>query len=611
MNTVEKEGDGIDQYILDEEQNKKEINTDINTNTNNLDNDKDQIILNDNEEKEIIPPSKIDVPYLEEYERAAKLFGGIQQFRQELSNNLADYDELLANNEKLFEDHGVEDPMPDDYIAVKNSLKKCYVTIRDNKKSLDEMRKALDEFKEAAFTYAGNHREFWRSHRSEESAQRHVIINGIRDLCIVHKTLFDKYKSELQKEIVKFHDAGKNFRVGNESPNTLKNVVRGARNREILSDQNMDSIKYYADLKIAEGKKQYPGVKEAAEQKMLYDRYGRKTGLKTEEKRNALEPLRGMNTAENYAKNYLSIKYLNAIKERDGIKGFIKVNEAIREKPFKKEAASLEDDFYFARIVDKYNNKDWVKKWSKVEQKSEKLLVELKAEERTIQSRIITTIMTLQPNKNILSDLSVDDMEENKVPGDNNIQDNNDIQDNKIRLDNENNPQGNLLNEEDRQKLKPVESELDKKLKPYIPVARLLLCKVLTRPENRPMLHAFADSPKALQKYVIRDYAEYIYNVDKLPSDGKKIQKYLESRVKDTSWHATLGRRIQNFYEEVVIPAQNNAAKKKAGKKSQDIIQNDNQKDLTILDENNNEIKTNNELNADLNNNKTAKGFNP
>ena len=505
---------------------------------------------------------------LEVYEKVSFIYGAFLSFREELTKDLKTYNKLLSDNEKLFTEHGVKDPMPEDYKDVKRALVKCHNTLKDPFATLKDIRKALDEFQDKAYTYAGNHREFWRSHRSEESAQRHVIINGIRDLCIVHKALFDDFTKKMQNGLRRVHKDLEDYQIGKETVETLKNAVQGQGyyRTELIekSDLKRDLkiIAHYSDKKIESGKAKYPETKLKNEQKMLFDRYARKNGLNTPAKRNALKPLKGWYIMEDYAKNYLSIKYLKAIKERQGIKGFIAVNEAIREKTFKKEVSSLEYDFYFKRIVNQYNDTDWVKKWSKIEKKSEKILKNLKTEARDIQNGINNTMAELQAQKNP-SAPNIDNMNEKEVPG-------------------------------------MVESEWDKVLKPYIPVAKLLLCKTLTRPENRPMLHAYADAHKVLQARIIRDCADYLYRTEKMPNDENKIRQYLEAGVKDTGLHKRLGLRIQNYFEAVVFPVWDEMAKN-----NNNIILNEDLKNPTIQNEDNNEIKTNSESDGSKTNTKS------
>lgn len=450
------------------------------------------------------------VPNLENYENAGVYYGGLLQFREELNKDLEQYERMLRENEEHFVNNGVTDPKPEDYIAVKVALTDLKDTLDTDDTDLDTVRTKINRFYNCTQSYSSNHREFFRSHRSAESADRHLIISGMADLTKVHLKIFDKMKGELGENISKFHSDGEDFKIGNESFSSLDDILKG-NNPNISADNDINSIRYYTSIKIEEGKNALPLRKEEAEEKMLYDRYARKTGITTKEKRVELKPLRGRHNTEDFARNYLAIKYRDAIDDAEGIEDKIRVNERIREKPFKKEVVALENDFYFGRVIS--TSKNWVESWKTVEAKSDALLEEYKEKARKVGTEGIT-----EAKQKIL------DIRQNKD-----------------------------LNEQPK--------NWKEECAEYVPIAEQMFYRLFMKPQYKPLLHAFASEGDKLKTAAVLDVAEYIKNVKGLSEDNNRMQREVEGIINDSSFYSSIAHRLSNWYEEVLFPAQDKQRK--------------------------------------------------
>ena len=317
--------------------------------------------------------SREGIPLISEHEDAYETYGEMTEFRRQLIEDLATYERLLDKNEAEFTDHRVKDPKPKDYTDMRAELANCLAVLKNPDSDLDSIQEAYKKFDDKSHTYASNHREVFRSHRTAESAERYRIIRGISDLNEIHLKKFNGLKDSLQNRIAKFHKDEYDFKVGKYSLKSLPNVLDGSEDIQLRDDVEKKAYTHFGAVKQTEGIDLYAKEKKEAETKMLYDRFGRRTGMKTEEDRKLLEPLpKGKYSTKDYAVNYLAVKYIDQIQPNLDTEKVLDVNGKIHGSTFKKEVESLSKDFTFENCIK--NRENWQEEWQKIEETSKELL---------------------------------------------------------------------------------------------------------------------------------------------------------------------------------------------------------------------------------------------
>ena len=557
----------------DNVENGKEINKEneniVNQNENLIVEENDNLIVKENELIKVVSKNDVieigfntydraDVPHIDEREAAYINYGNLLGFREQLMKDLKFYRCLLNDNERCFIRHGVTDPKPYDYKILRAAMAECYKTLKNPDASFNEIRKSFDMFQLRALQYKSNHMPFIRSHKSEESAERHRIIWGIADLNKTHMKLYDRLTENLERRIAQHHSRGTGFKLGTYSFESIKPVLEGHFDREVV---DTDLVKYFGEKMIDVGKNEYPTKKHKAEMDMIMERYVRKNGLDTEEKRSALKKLSGTHTVEEFAKNYLNIKYRDEISQDPRlIAEIIRINEGIRSGTYKKEVAALEDDFYFIRVVKKGGN--WINRWKEVENKSDELCKNLKKEDRLSLSTDFEINTVMIAKRDIMN--------------------------------------AKIFHQADE-------------VARYIPVAKLLLNKVLTKPENRAMLHAYADSNDQVKEQVIRVVAEYIERNKPIPHDNPNVGRfeqdllrYLRDSLSNNSLQSRIAGQIKHFYENVLFPRIDEQIARERGNRNVNEIKIENPDRLRESDVE--EINTNSNQNANADMNGNGKG---
>ena len=253
------------------------------------------------------------------------------------------------------------------------------------------------------------------------------------------------------------------------------------------------------------------------EKKILYARYGRRTGLKTSNERNSLEVISGTgHSLTDYAKNYLDNKFLEAIENTNTAEKFIRVNERIREKAYPKEVKALADNWYFERIVQKNAGDNGLfDKWTEAERKSVvfasvlKNNVSVRTSPLALQGLGITIRQTASPAQSFEefmnskeSDRKTDELNAHKI------------------------------------------------------LAEILLEEVLIMPKNKALLNAYSDSPENYRKALALDVARYIQNVEPLDFNRDDFDYVLKWYMKNSALLTGVSRRAKSFYQDVVFNAE-------------------------------------------------------
>ena len=312
-------------------------------------------------------------------EKGNFLLGSAIGWKKQMVKELNQYAQLLSETQKdkdaNWASFGTEGPQ--DYIDVARSLQAAKnVLQKDNYEvKFDEMKKAMETFRSKLLRYESKHRPVFRDHTSAETAERYRLIEGMADLTGANLQVLKQLEKGVQITIRQVHTNSK-YSVGNKPLADLSQIlgVAGFGLKAGLERENFDPDEV---RKVGEG--MLPGMLANSQKQMLNERFERKTGLKTEAQRNALGYITVRDrTIHEYAKNYCSVKYRDELSEvRYNPLDVIDVNDKIRAKNFNKEVESLENDFYFKRILAK-NRKDWGKKWEEVEAKSEDWLDDMR-----------------------------------------------------------------------------------------------------------------------------------------------------------------------------------------------------------------------------------------
>ena len=470
--------------------------------------------------------------------RGVAYIAAYNAWKDQRLDDLKKYAKMLKNAEekpsvtRTIQD--IQDGWPVDYVQFKEAMHEFYDKLNDENASMDSVRKAFDGFRMRAMAYEGHHREFLHSHKNSMTAERYRVIAGIADLSDAHMDLLDEIREGLFKSYedvtgVKAREVGSRTLYIIESG--IDDFVNPKANGGKFKDEDLDG--FYKDrIREMATNTYFWDMESSAEQKMIYDRYARKNGLKTEEAREELQPLSGSHTQEEFAKNYLSIKYRDEIKdmfengsEEDRIKNLIDINEKIRQRTFKKEMEALSGDFYFRRIVLK-NPENWVERWKSVEENTEEWLKNAKDK-----------LISLQDNTNMIT--RAGDMLS------------------KLEAVNK---KYNLTSKTDVDKL--AKEAKDELIDAHKPLAEDLLTLALYRNKDRSILHAFVEGNQQLRDYIVRDVAEYIVNRQPFFIDSPHVQLSYERMLENKDYVNTIMHRIENCYVDVIIPKMNKLEQK-------------------------------------------------
>ena len=464
-------------------------------------------------------------------EKSAVLYGMLEGWKKTMAKDLETFRELLENTQDNpdanFNSFRTEGPR--DYQQLAQAISNCRNLLNTEGTSPNRLLAAFTDLKKKEDKYVSKHTPVWRDHTSEQTAERFKIIQSMSELTAIHNNLFKdtltKLNANMKAVAEKEHNrADRNQVVGDLSFRKLKESVNAPFGQAINDDPDNAMIAENNSKKEELnklGQAAMESAKNKAEKKMLTDRFVRKTGLDTEEKRINFDPYRNPDRdVEIAAKNFLAQKYLKLLNKKDmELEDVIGLNEQIRVKPFEKELKSLSNDLYFEIVVRK-NPKDWVTKWAFVDELSEQY--KQKAKEDVIDYSDEEGLRQLYDEIDDI--LNPREKLSNDVPGEGIIDD-----------EMENN--------------KPL-SKRESEWKAHTVLAEHLVNIAITKPENADVLHMLANTPEEDRDIIYEDVADYLMHISaKLPDNPNKLQNAVKDRMSNSLLASSVARRVRNYYE--------------------------------------------------------------
>ena len=468
-------------------------------------------------------------------EKSAVLYGMLEGWKKTMAKDLETFQELLENTqdnpEANFNSFRTEGPR--DYQQLAQAISNCRNLLNTEGTSPNRLLAAFTDLKKKEDKYVSKHTPVWRDHTSEQTAERFKIIQSMSELTAIHNNLFKdtltKLNANMKAVAEKEHNrADRNLVVGDLSFRKLKESVNAPFGQAINDDPDNAMIAENNSKKEELnklGQAAMESAKNKAEKKMLTDRFVRKTGLDTEEKRINFDPYRNPDRdVEIAAKNFLAQKYLKLLNKKDmELEDVIGLNEQIRVKPFEKELKSLSNDLYFEIVVRK-NPKDWVTKWAFVDELSEQY--KQKAKEDVIDYSDEEGLRQLYDEIDDI--LNPREKLSNDVPGEGIIDD-----------EMENN--------------KPL-SKRESEWKAHTVLAEHLVNIAITKPENADVLHMLANTPEEDRDIIYEDVADYLMHISaKLPDNPNKLQNAVKDRMSNSLLASSVARRVRNYYETYAV----------------------------------------------------------
>ena len=333
--------------------------------------------FDDEEKKQILKPEEeitkkdnsiglSQIGELDAPEKAAVSLGAIQQWERSALEDFKTYEKLLKRTQKdedaNFKRSGGEEGTAD-YVDTVRSMIICEAALKNKEAKLNEKRIAFDRFYNMALRYRGNHREIFRSHITEQAAERYRIINSMADLAEAHLKLYDDYRIELDISLKTFNTK---YYCGSQKISELKSIVQSKMSEKGSSYEDYEK----------RGKDGYKKEKQKRESSILFARYGRRTGLKKGSEKATVKEIWGKrHSMKELAQNFLDRRFREAISFTDSVEKFIAVNEPIRDKIYQKEVNKLAENWCFNRFMqENMTDSNWFSKWTEIENKSGQLL---------------------------------------------------------------------------------------------------------------------------------------------------------------------------------------------------------------------------------------------
>ena len=468
-------------------------------------------------------------------EKSAVLYGMLEGWKKTMAKDLETFRKLLENTqdkpEANFNSFRTEGPR--DYQQLAQAISNCRNLLNTEGTSPNRLLAAFTDLKKKEDKYVSKHTPVWRGHTSEQTAERFKIIQSMSELTAIHNNLFKdtltKLNANMKAVAEKEHNrADRNLVAGDLNFRSLKQRVNAPFGQAINDDPDNAMIAENNSKKEELnklGQAAMESAKNKAEKKMLTDRFVRKTGLDTEEKRINFDPYRNLDRdVEIAAKNFLAQKYLKLLNKKDmELEDVIGLNEQIRVKPFEKELKSLSNDRYFEIVVRK-NPKDWVTKWAFVDELSEQYKQKAKkdvidySDEEGLRQLYDEIDDILNPREKLSND----------VPGEGIIDD-----------EMENN--------------KPL-SKRESEWKAHTVLAEHLVNIAITKPENADVLHMLANTPEEDRDIIYEDVADYLMHISaKLPDNPNKLQNAVKDRMSNSLLASSVARRVRNYYETYAV----------------------------------------------------------
>lgn len=468
-------------------------------------------------------------------EKSAVLYGMLEGWKKTMAKDLETFRELLENTQDNpnANFNGFRTEGPRDYQQLAQAISNCRNLLNTEGTSPNRLLAAFTDLKKKEDKYVSKHTPVWRDHTSEQTAERFKIIQSMSELTAIHNNLFKdtltKLNANMKAVAEKEHNrAERNLVVGDLSFRKLKESVNAPFGQAINDDPDNAMIAENNSKKEELnklGQAAMESAKNKAEKKMLTDRFVRKTGLDTEEKRINFDPYRNPDRdVEIAAKNFLAQKYLKLLNKKDmELEDVIGLNEQIRVKPFEKELKSLSNDPYFEIVVRK-NPKDWVTKWAFVDELSEQYKQKAKEDvidysgEKGLRQLYDEIDDIINPREKLSND----------VPGEGIIDD-----------EMENN--------------KPL-SKRESEWKAHTVLAEHLVNIAITKPENADVLHMLANTPEEDRDIIYEDVADYLMHISaKLPDNPNKLQNAVKDRMSNSLLASSVARRVRNYYETYAV----------------------------------------------------------
>ena len=449
-------------------------------------------------------------------EKALVALGGLEGWKKAVVEDFKAYARLLAKtqqNEKANFKRNAGSEGPVDYTDIIDAMKECAGVLNDEKSTLDNMRRSFDNFRLKTFRYRGNHREFIRSHRSEETAERYRIISSMAELAELHINLFDEYRNELQQNFI----AAKNgTNVGQKKISVLKNSLKN-EDWDLVHTSDFDKL-------LADGRTGYGTYKAEKEKEILYARFGRRTGLKNAGERLTLGRAYGKRcTKMQLAKNFLDNQFMKGIDNTKNVTQFIAVNEPMRDKVYQKNVKNLGENWYFSRFLKMSEKKyGWEKKWTQIEKESAKIQKQCRDDAKFLKTEAGNTELTVKVRAALYP---IADFEDNNV------------QEEKLNGGEKNNHAENVKNA-------------------HKVLAEAMLKKALAQTKNVELLNAYADSSPKVREALVTDVGIYLQRVkpfgETLQNLGKKVMNYMD----DSDLTAGVANRARSFYRNFLFVKQ-------------------------------------------------------
>ena len=460
-------------------------------------------------------------------EKSAVLYGMLEGWKKAMAKDLETFQKLLEDTQDdpnaNFNNVRIEGPR--DYQQLAQAITNCRNLLDNEGTSPNRLLAAFTDLKKKEDKYVSKHTPVWRDHTSEQTAERFKIIQSMSELTAIHNNLFKDTLTKLNANMKAVaqrepNGADRNFVAGDLSFRNLKGKVNAPFGQAINDDPD-NALMAENNSKKEElnnlGRAAMESAKNKAEKKMLTDRFVRKTGLDTEEKRTNFDPYKNPDhDVETAAKNFLAQKYLRLLNKKDmELEDVISLNEQIRVKPFEKELKSLSNDLYFEKVVRK-NPKDWVNKWAVVDEMSEEY--KQKALDDVIDYSDAEGLRQLY----------------NEID---------DILNPKEKLTNAD------LGDDESEKQKPL-SKREREWKAHTVLAEHLVNIAITKPENADVLHMLANTPEEDRDMIYEDVADYLMHISaKLPENPNKLQNAVKDRMSNSLLASSVARRVRNYYE--------------------------------------------------------------
>ena len=472
----------------------------------------------------------IDLDKLSLPEKSVALYGMLDGFRTAMKKDLEKMEELLSATQ-ILEDANFNSQIqegPNDYRQLCTAIKNCKEIVERTNATPDELINAFGELKKKEDKYVRKHTPRFIGHRTEKTAERFKIVQSMSELTAAHNALLKDTVNKLQTNMLNVERQEKHGNLFLNIRNMpLKNIIEQVDNRlsndyfidendEIENIENQSKEDELLDL----GRAAMDSAKAKAEKKILTDRFVRKTGLNTEEKRKTFNPYDNINDRiDNAAKNFLANKYLDRIKEMDlPLEDVIDINEQIRVKPFRKELETLSQNLYFRYIVRTYPT-EWAEKWARVDAGADKYLEEVKANADRYSGPEGLLQLHSEIDKVFHPGITIDEMLEENTDNDSTIE---------------------RENEERKLRNRYWDS--------HTILAEHLLNLAMKKPEYRDVLEMMSRLEEEDHATVCKDVAEYLLNSSyRLPDEEEKLSAALESRVNNSTLLLGVANRVRQF----------------------------------------------------------------